>query len=83
MTDKKVQDKSPVKDKPVKAKAKVAKPVKSKDKPEQVEKVKMCKISVTSLKEVCDWLNSDTMPLPQNQIRSALALLMAAELIED
>ena len=43
---------------------------------------KMCRIKMVNLKAVCDWLNADSMPLPQNQVRGALALLLDSELID-
>jgi hypothetical protein len=42
----------------------------------------MCKLPVTNLQTVCDWLNGDSMPLPQNEIRKALALLLVATACE-
>jgi hypothetical protein len=50
---------------------------------DEVRAQKMCALPVENLKAVCDWLNSDDMPLPQNQIRKALALLFVAEVIEE
>jgi hypothetical protein len=49
----------------------------------QVDETRMCKLPVENLQHVCDWLNSDSMPLPQNQIRAVLALLLVAEEIKN
>jgi len=42
----------------------------------------MCKLPVANLQSVCDWLNSDSMTLPQNEIRNALRLLLVATACE-
>jgi hypothetical protein len=47
----------------------------------QVPKEKMCTLPVTKLKVACDWLNSDNMTMPQNEVRQVLALLMSAKVI--
>lgn len=43
---------------------------------------KMCKLPLENLQKVCDWLNQDSMPLPQNQVRAVLKLLFVAEVID-
>ena len=42
---------------------------------------KMCTLRVGDLKVVCDWLNSDDMILPQNEVRKALAVLLSAQVV--
>ena len=40
-------------------------------------------ISQQNLKTVCDWLNSDRMTMPQNEVRQCLNLLLTANKVEE
>lgn len=43
----------------------------------------MCAISKDNIQALYDWLNSDAMTMPQNQVRMCISLLNEATLIED
>ena len=42
----------------------------------------MCEISQENIKAIYDWLNSNEMLMPQNQVRQCMALLNTATIIE-
>jgi len=63
---------------------------KVKDEPKKVEAtresnppVRMCLIPEANLIALYKWLNSDTMSLPQNEVRAYLKLIADARLVED
>ncbi|PCJ39141.1 MAG: hypothetical protein COA71_14590 [SAR86 cluster bacterium] len=49
---------------------------------DQEQTVTMCIISQANLQAIHDWLNSDSMLMPQNQVRYQLRLINSAKLIE-
>lgn len=42
----------------------------------------MCEIPKDNVKAIYDWLNSNEMLMPQNQVRQCIALLNTATIIE-
>lgn len=56
--------------------------IKEEEQGPQKPPVSMCLIPQANLQAVYDWLNSDRMMMPQNEVRQCLALLNSASLVE-